>query len=926
MNNSDSHFIKLRLSLAIRVHQFIHFVQTVLEQMKINLFIVQLCKGEKIKIMKTKLITKFTSLLLFITINTFSQTPIFQWAKSMGVFSIGIHRGHGIVVDASGNVYTVGQFYNTTDFDPGVGVYNLVSAGSADIFISKLDAAGNFVWAKRIGSTSSDYGYGIALDASGNVYTTGTFLGTADFDPGIGTFNLSSAGSNDVFISKLDAAGNFVWAKNVGGAGIDYGYSIAVDASSNVYTTGYFNSTGDFDPNPGLFNLTSAGLADIFISKLDASGNFVWAKSIGDVGDDIGYSIAIDASANVLTTGSFSVTVDFDPGIGVFNIASAGMSDVFVSKLSTSGNFIWAKGMGGAGLDYGNAITTDASSNVYSNGSFESIGDFDPGAGTFNLTSAGLADVFVSKLDGIGNFTWARAIGGTGNDYGYGIALDASANVYSTGNFETTADFDPGLGVVNLTSAGSSDSYLSKLNTSGNFIWATSFGNGNGGYSRAIAVDLSTNVYNTGTFAGTLDFDPGIGVFNLTASGLFDIFVHKMSQCSTPAQPGSITGNTLLCSGSSQSYSINPVGGATSYTWTLPSGWIGSSVTNSISVSSGTMSGIISVAASNTCGASSSQTLSVNVSSTPSTPGVISGPATLCAGAGATTYSIASVIGATSYAWVLPIGWSGTSSTNTISATPGTSGSITVTASNFCGTSAAQTLSVTVNALPIITVNSGSICVGSSFTIIPSGANTYTISGGLAIVSPTANTSYSVTGTSSAGCLSQSLAISNVSVIALPSVNASTSNTLLCLGQTATLTASGALTYTWNPGGAGSSIAVSPTVTSTYTITGTNASGCTNTSVFTQSVSPCTGIFVSSANIENEINIYPNPFSTTFIVTTRVNENALIEIYNSLGSIIYSTEIENVKTEIDLSNQSSGIYFVIIKTENNSITKKIIKL
>ena len=127
--------------------------------MKINLFIVQLCKGEKIKIMKTKLITKFTSLLLFITINTFSQTPIFQWAKSMGVFSIGIHRGHGIVVDASGNVYTVGQFYNTTDFDPGVGVYNLVSAGSADIFISKLDAAGNFVWAKSVGRTSSDYGY-----------------------------------------------------------------------------------------------------------------------------------------------------------------------------------------------------------------------------------------------------------------------------------------------------------------------------------------------------------------------------------------------------------------------------------------------------------------------------------------------------------------------------------------------------------------------------------------------------------------------------------------------------------------------------------------------------------------------------------------------------------------------------------------------
>jgi len=258
---------------------------------------------------------------------------------------------------------------------------------------------------------------------------------------------------------------------------------------------------------------------------------------------------------------------------------------------------------------------------------------------------------------------------------------------------------------------------------------------------------------------------------------------------------------------------------------------------------------------------------------------------------------------------------------------PSSTTAYTVTGSSG-GCAATNTVisSVIVNAVPTITVNNGSICSGNTFTIIPSGANTYTISGGLAIVSPTANTSYSVTGTSSAGCLSQSLAISNVSVIALPSVNASTSNTLLCLGQTATLTASGALTYTWNPGGAGSSIAVSPTVTSTYTIIGTNASGCTNTSVFTQSVSPCTGIFVSSANIENEINIYPNPFSTTFFVTTRVNKNALILIYNSLGSIIYLTEIENAKTEIDLSNQSSGIYFILIKTENNPIAKRIIKL
>jgi len=187
-----------------------------------------------------------------------------QWAKSMGGASNAV--GNAIAVDNSGNVYTSGYFVDTVDFDPGVSTFNLISTGGIDIFVSKLDALGNFVWAKQMGGTRNDLGLSIALDAVGNVYTTGFFYETADFDPGA-TFNLISAGSNDIFVSKLDAGGSFVCVEQMGGAGADLARSIAIDASGNVYTTGYFRDTADFDPSLATSNLISRGFSDIFITK-----------------------------------------------------------------------------------------------------------------------------------------------------------------------------------------------------------------------------------------------------------------------------------------------------------------------------------------------------------------------------------------------------------------------------------------------------------------------------------------------------------------------------------------------------------------------------------------------------------------------------------------------------------------------------------
>jgi len=183
----------------------------------------------------------------------------FVWA--MGLGSPGFDAGSDIAVDGDGNVYTTGYFSGNVDFDPGPGTAYLTAAGywASDIFVSKLDTNGNFVWAINMGGTGYEEGAGIAVDGNGNIYITGYFNGTSDFDPGLGVANLTSAGREDIFISKLDANGNYLWVKGMGGSEVDQGYSIAVDREGNVYTTGYFQGTADFDPGPDIADLVSAG-------------------------------------------------------------------------------------------------------------------------------------------------------------------------------------------------------------------------------------------------------------------------------------------------------------------------------------------------------------------------------------------------------------------------------------------------------------------------------------------------------------------------------------------------------------------------------------------------------------------------------------------------------------------------------------------
>jgi len=366
----------------------------------------------------------------------------FVWAKQMPDITTECIR-----VDAVQNVYLGGHYSLTKDFDPGPSVFNLTGVGQNDIFSLKLNEAGNFLWAKSQGGTQGDVAFSIAISTAGIFYSTGYFAGTSDFDPGPGVFNMTAANLTDTYISALDADGNFLWAKHLGG-GQNQARAIITNVLGNIIIAGSFSGTTDFDPGAGLNNLTTAGADDIFILKLDAIGNFIWAKQAGGISADIPEAVALDPLENVYATGRFNLTSDFDPGPGTFNLTTVGntdgITDVFVLKLAANGNFIWAKQMGSPAVDLGNDIATDAAGNVYTTGIFQNIADFDPGAAIFNLTSKGGSDIFISKLTTDGNFVWAVSFGSGSADRGDAIAADAAGSVYCTGNFLGQIDFDPG--------------------------------------------------------------------------------------------------------------------------------------------------------------------------------------------------------------------------------------------------------------------------------------------------------------------------------------------------------------------------------------------------------------------------------------------------------------------------------------------------
>jgi len=506
------------------------------------------------------------SLLLGYTLH--AQNVSMEWAKKFGGKTADI--GNAIAVDAERNVYVVGSFTDTATFNTSA---DFISNGGNDMYIAKLDWSGATLWVKHFGGTGNDAVMDVKLDTLNNIYITGQFGGTVDFNAGGTPMELVATASTDIFVAKLDPTGTALWAKGMSGdLGENVGRALALDATGNVYTTGAFYGAVDFNPDPSTSFVLNGVSSEIFVSKLNNDGEFVWAKRMGGSRIDAGEDIAVDGAGHVYTTGSFQRTADFDPGTAVYNLISGANSyDVFVSKLSTDGDFIWAKQYKGSSPNMGNGLALDANANVYTTGMFTGTIDFDPDPSiNFDLTALGGTDAYVTKLDSAGVLIWAKQMGGVspfGGDRGYAISVDHLGNAYATGFFSGIADFDPGTASFELESIGSSDIYVSKLDVDGNFLWAKQLSGASAiDWGVDIKVDASCNVYSTGLFNGTVDFDPDpLATADLTSAGSTDAYVHKFMCTDTSS---SILDITTGCLG----YELNGMTYTTSgnYTATMP--------------------------------------------------------------------------------------------------------------------------------------------------------------------------------------------------------------------------------------------------------------------------------------------------------------------------------------------------------------------
>jgi hypothetical protein len=451
-------------------------------------------------------------------------------------------------VDAAGNTYVTGRFAKTVDFDPAVdrpdGSDVLTAKGTSDAFVAKYAPDGALVWARRMGSDyvrsfnppslsdPTESGRGVAVDGAGNVVVTGEFTGTADFGP----INMTGAGRADVFVAKLNPAGNFVWATKWGGTTVDSAQGIAVDAAGNVISTG---ATATVSPSGGkTFN-------GFEVRKYSPTGASVWSERIDNTGGMSG-SLGTDAAGNVYVGGSFCGTVDFNPdprktnSVTGSSVLSGGQGvNGYVLKLTAAGAFGWvspfvAKTSQVSGSHvYCNDLAVDAAGNVIVGGAYGGQVDFNPSAsGDYRLPTGTGDNAFVTKLSSTGSLVWANRLAGASFR---SVAVDASGAVYVAGAFAGL--FDPGFGRPVVASNGNYQSFVAKYTAAGALSWAETFGGPGSEEVTSICVDPSGAIYLCGAFQedpanpGASDFDPDpIAVHELSNPSQLDMFLLKLRQ------------------------------------------------------------------------------------------------------------------------------------------------------------------------------------------------------------------------------------------------------------------------------------------------------------------------------------------------------------------------------------------------------------
>lgn len=934
----------------------------------------------------------------------------YVWGVRLG--STANDRCIGIAVDASQNAFVTGFIGFNADMDPSAASFSLMVSGTYNTYFAKYTSAGSLTFAKQITGGYSE-GDDIAIDGTGNIYLTGSYATSNDFDPSAATANLSTSSLTqlDIYLAKYDALGNYTFAKQIGGIGVDIGFQVKPDINGDIYLGGVFSNTCDFDPTATVNSLTSAGQGDLFVAKYTSGGNLIWKNGTGGTGNDYCYGLGTDASSNVYITGRFQGTnIDFDPSAST-NALTATSFCPYVAGYNSSGGFLFANSPGDIP---GEGRSLVVSTSVYVTGFFSTTGDFDFSASTANLTSLGSSDVFFAKYNVCTGSPPAQpsAISGTtnmcfGTSQSFSVVNDPTATGYvwsfpsgwsgssSVNSIVANAGTTGTISVAASNSCGLSP--YSTLNVTVNPLPTPTFTNSGpvcSGSSLVIGANGAStySIYGPASFAQITQSYTFTNILPINA-GAYTVVVTSAAGCTALAQttvvinplPTLSVNNPSVCSGGNLTFTSS---GASTFTWSGPNSFASNAQNPSVTNASTLATGQYTLKASTALGCTNSAVSNATVSPTP-TPG-ISSSATLCSG---NTINLTSTGGGT-YQWYGPNSFSSTNQNPSIttSSVVNTGAYTVVVTVGSC--SAQISNSITVNPTPTISVNNPAACIGSNLNFTSSGASTYTWSGPNSYTSNAQNPAipnasltmsgqYTVIAASAQGCTNSavsnatvapapnasispnstvcsgnpinltgsggvtyqwngpnsftsstqnptltnssaanagtytllvsvgsctSLATTSVTVNASPTVAATSNMSLICLGQTATLTASGANSYTWSTSSNSNSIIVSPSVTTSYTLNGTTSLGCTGSTIVTQNVSPCSSLIdhISVKGVE----IYPNPFGDELIV--KLNKESIAEIFNSLGQRVASYKLNAGTGKLNTENLAKGIYFIRI--------------
>ncbi|WP_437599985.1 hypothetical protein WMF28_00330 [Sorangium sp. So ce590] len=421
-------------------------------------------------------------------------TGTLEWSIKIG--RDGEQHGEDIAFDRAGNILIAGRFSGSVDF--------AASQGSTDGFVVKLAPDGTPIWNKAFGGSGTDVCTRVAYAKNDLVVLAGTYGNTLYFD---GT-SLPSAGSTDVFVAKLDAAGDLDWIKRISGPGADTVRGLSVDADDNIVVAGSFTDRAEV---LGAANLVSFGGEDIFVVKMDAQGGHIWSKNFGNTSPQVALDAAFTPDGSVVLVGSIAGPMRF----GETDLIPRGY-DAFMAKLDKNGEPLMAKTFGDNMDQEFVSVAVDAQGSIFVAGMTEGQMSFDGSP----PPHAGGSDAVVAAFDSEGKHVWSRQFGDAENQRALGVTVDPAGNVLVAGEFERSIDLKP----PQLESRGGFDAFLAKLKPDGTTAWAMSFGDATTQSAAAVDVDPLGFIALTGNFSGSID----LGGAPLTSAGGSDAFVAKL--------------------------------------------------------------------------------------------------------------------------------------------------------------------------------------------------------------------------------------------------------------------------------------------------------------------------------------------------------------------------------------------------------------